>query len=983
MLLSQRHPICVWLFLAFASFLHSVDIPSEQINPVYTDNTGLLNQYNVRQWNTREGFPANSILTLMQGKDGFLWFGSFNGLIQFDGVNSQVYTKYEIPELSDHAITALHQNEAGTFYFGTQDGLAIQHDGVWRVFKEDQGLPGNYIFALFYDSRRRLWVGTDRGVTYLTEEGFSTHGLTESLTSGQINDIIEDPQGQVWVATQNNGLFRITGESVLELNPENGLLSNTVTALAIDPQGTIWAGSDNGLNSIDSRMIINSYANLPEKQISCLAFDQHRTLWIGTLQGVCIYSDGQFSDLLSLDQLQYWPRKIIEDREGNIWIGTYRSGVYKLNRGKFLTLTQKNGLSGQKILSLFGPTDGDVLIATDNGLDIFSGGKTSPLLTANQLPFPVVKDVYKDTLKRLWICTRSGLMVIDGPDTTIYTTENGLSDNYARTVLEDSRGNIWVGTINGLDFFDGKSFRHYTRAQGLAGDYIIALFEDSQGDLWVGARGGLSRIHDGLISSFYKADGLPGNTVFRIHEDEQGALWIGTDGGIARFHRNTFFSFDSRHGLPTDVTFQILEDDLGQLWVASNLGVYTLTKGDLLQVMRGERSRIEPRIFDHHDMNATECTASSRSIMDDDGKFWFATNNGVAVMDPGDIRVNTIAAPILIQSIKIEDLDTPLTESIQLRPDQRRLQINYTALSYISPERVQFKYMLVGYDPDWIDGGTSREILYPSFPTGQYTFKVIACNNDGIWNENAAHLDIQKTDYFYKSIWFYVILVCVSVFSVYGYYKIRVIQMARYQRQLEQEVSERTLEIQEKTEQLHQFNEQLKELARIDHLTGLLNRRYFYELLSREWRHGIRQKIPITILMIDIDYFKYYNDNYGHLAGDTCLQQVANAIRESVLRATDLYARYGGEEFIIALSSCSLDDGIKKAELVRQQVEKLSIPHAHSAAAAVVTISLGVASVVPREDDPYKELIHAADEALYLAKESGRNRVAAKGNGAV
>ncbi len=942
-----------------------------------THRNQYISQYNIRHWTTLDGFPSNSILTLIQSQDGFIWMGSYNGLIQFDGANARVHDKYSDKYLPSNSILSLYQDASGHFFFGTQNGLTVSTKEGWLVFQKEHGLPSNFIFSILRDSQQRLWVGTDRGLCYKVNNRFTNESLDSSLINVPVNDLMEDRLGQLWVATQGSGVVRIQSGGIQIFNQTAGLPSNNANALELDRDGSVWVGTDEGLCRIGSDMELTQYPDVPEKWIRCLRFDRQNQLWVGTDQGICIYYDKQFSSILKVGLPQYQPQDIIEDIEGNIWVATYRSGVFKLHLGKFSTISEIDGLSGQKVLSLFHTRENNILAATDNGLDIISNGKISVLKPADQLPIPSVKDVYQDSRDRLWICTRAGLIQISDGEETLITTEDGLSDNYVRTAMEDSNGNIWIGTQDGLNLLSGNEFQQFDVSHGLASPFIIALFEDSRGDIWISTRGGLTRYSNGSFQSYYMKDGLPGNVVFRIHEDEQGLLWIGTDGGVVQFDGSSFTSYTMADGLPVETAFQVLEDNNGNLWVSSDQGIYKMSRQKLLQLKDGNVSSLTPRLFTHHDgMRTSECTASSRAVKDDAGRIWFATFDGIALINPAKVTINTVPTPVLIQDIQVNDNPLPVGQAILMQSDQNRLQIRYTALSYVSPEQVRFKYMLEGHDADWIDAGTTREILYPSFPAGRYTFKVIACNNDGIWNLTGAELVIRKLEHFYKSPWFYFSMVGLGVLVFWVYFRLRVMKMKENQKLLEDQVSERTQEIQDQHKQLENYTQLLEDLAQTDPLTGLLNRRTFFDLLDREWRHCIRDERPITIVMIDIDYFKRYNDRYGHLKGDDCLQEVAGQIKKAVKRSTDLTARYGGEEFIVALPRCDISNGQSKAAEIREKVSQLRLEHADSPAADHVTISLGAACIVPKKGESYLPLINTADEALYQAKSDGRNRVA-------
>jgi diguanylate cyclase (GGDEF)-like protein len=301
-------------------------------------------------------------------------------------------------------------------------------------------------------------------------------------------------------------------------------------------------------------------------------------------------------------------------------------------------------------------------------------------------------------------------------------------------------------------------------------------------------------------------------------------------------------------------------------------------------------------------------------------------------------------------------------------PGAGELEIHYAALSLIDPDNVRFRYRLEGFDSAWVDPGTRRTAFYTNTPPGRYRFRVIACNNDGLWNENGASIEITLEPHFYQTIWFYGLCalgVAVIAFASHTY---RVRSLTRRKRELIQLVSERT-------KQLEDANEILRRLSAQDGLTGIANRRHFDEELSREWRRSARSHQQLSLLMIDIDSFKSYNDRYGHQQGDDCLKRVASTLQELLKRPGDLCARYGGEEFAVILPGTSSDGATQVAETLRAGIEALQIPHAKATSAGIVTVSIGVSSASSFQPEEPTSLISRSDEALYRAKQNGRNRV--------
>ena len=416
--------------------------------------------------------------------------------------------------------------------------------------------------------------------------------------------------------------------------------------------------------------------------------------------------------------------------------------------------------------------------------------------------------------------------------------------------------------------------------------------------------------------------------------------------------------------------YAILEDGRGNLWMSCSRGIFSVRRQDLEDVANGKAAKFASVSFGRADgMRSAECSGFTQPAgwRTHDGRLWFPTIEGAVVIDPDHIKTNMIAPPVVIERAVADHRELPRRDRQELALERGELEFHYTALSFVDPERVRFRYKLEGFDPDWIDAGNRRVAFYTNIPPGKYTFRVRACNNDGIWNEEGDALRFSLTPQFRQTGWFYGLIGLGLVGVGFGAARVRAARAKARERELKQQVAERTV-------QLEEANTKLQQLSELDPLTGIANRRRFEETLEREWRRASRDNRPLSLVMIDIDYFKDYNDAYGHQLGDECLRRVATEIREAITRPGDLVARYGGEEFAAILPSTPAKGAFAVAELLRVRVERMGTRHLKSPI-GVVTISLGVASMTPGESFAKETLLAAADGALYAAKRAGRNRV--------
>ncbi len=443
-------------------------------------------------------------------------------------------------------------------------------------------------------------------------------------------------------------------------------------------------------------------------------------------------------------------------------------------------------------------------------------------------------------------------------------------------------------------------------------------------------------------------------------------------GGLNRLKNGKFTPFTRKDGLFDDVQYAILEDGRGYLWMSCSRGIFRVRRQDLEEVAEGTRKSVTSVSFGRADgMRSSECSGFTQPAgwKSHDGRLWFPTVDGAVVIDPDRIKTNMRPPPVVIEQTLIDRRLVPRTAQAEILPGRGDLEFHYTGLSFIDPDRVYYKYKLEPFDKEWIDAGTRRVAFYTNIPPGRYTFRVQACNNDGIWNETGDAVGFRLRPHFRQTPWFLGLCAVALTLAVYGVLRLRAARARAREGELKAQVAERTV-------QLEELNVKLQQLSEIDSLTGIANRRRFEVTLAREWKRAFRDELPLSLIMIDIDFFKDFNDANGHQVGDQCLRRVASEIREALTRPGDLLARYGGEEFAAILPSTPLRGALAVAEVLRARVEALTIRHPQSPC-GVVTISLGVATAEPGGGSSPEMLVAAADEALYRAKRAGKNRMEA------
>lgn len=743
-----------------------------------------LSQFAHQVWSTENGLPQNTVHAILQTSDGYIWIATGEGLARFDGVSFTVFDKGNTAQFKSNDVRALAEDRLGALWIGTADGLVRMFKGEFKSFSAQEGLAGNAIQSLYKDHQGNLWIAASSGLTRLRDGVFSTFTTQPALPTSSVQSIFEDNEGTLWIGTAY-GLSRFKDGKLLNYAVPEGAANNSVVSINQDGQGRIWFGTLNGLACIDRGMFrtYTTQDGLPSNRIISLAPDRSGSLWVGTVGGLARFANNQFTGFgqevgLSGNIIL----SIFEDREGSLWVGTESGGLNLLKDKKFTTYTSREGLAGDLVKSVYEDRQGGIWIGTNGGgLSLFRDGKFTTYTTKDGLSSNVVLALCADNQGNLWAGTPDGLSRFNSGKFTNYTSADGLANDFVRSIFADRKGNLWVGTRGGLSLLRDGVFKLFTTIDGLPNDFVGAIHEDASGSLWIGTLVGLSKFTDERFATYTTKDGLSSDVVTSLYEDAEKTLWIGTNGGgLNRFKDGKFTAFTTREGLPDDVVYRVLEDRQGNLWLACSKGIFRLGKNQLDDSVRERGKPLSFVAYGTADgMITRECSGGGHPAAWEgiDGKLWFSTIKGVAMIDPEKIRINEQPPPVVINQVRIDDESITPGQQINLPPGKTRFDFYYTALSYIAPEKVSFKYRLEGFDSDWVDPGTRRVAYYTNLPPGNYTFRVIARNNDGIWNEIGAVFDLHLRPYFYQTYWFYALVVMSLVFLVWQAYRFRLRQV--------------------------------------------------------------------------------------------------------------------------------------------------------------------------------------------------------------
>jgi ligand-binding sensor domain-containing protein/signal transduction histidine kinase len=744
-----------------------------------------MSQYVHNIWQTDDGLPQNYVVAIVQTHDGYIWLATQEGLVRFDGIKFTVYDKRNTHEIKDNNIQALYEDRRGTLWFGTEGGgLTGLREGKFFSYSTKDGLPSDIVDAIFEDHNGDLWIGTAAGLGKLKDGKFSTLTVKDGLASDTIIALYEDREGNLWIGTDGAGLGQYKDGRINTFTTKEGLANDLVRAICEDAEGNLWIGTRDGLSKFKAGNFTtySTKQGLASNSVLAVFPDKDGSLWIGTDGGLNRFRDAQFTSYAKRDGLSDDSvGAICEDKEGDLWIGTYGGGLNRLKDARFTSYTTSFGLSDNDVRSILEDREGAMWIATRGGLNRIKDNKLVAYTIKQGLGNNSVLSLYEAKDGTLWVGTRSGLNRMDHGKFITYTTAQGLSDDTVLSMVEDGERRLWIGTSAGLSSLKDGKFTTYRAGEGLTNDSVWSLLADRKGALWIGTDGGgLNLLADGKFSSYTTKDGLANDVVLCIYEDAEGTLWIGTSGGLNRLREGKLAAFTAKDGLFDDVIFQILEDNNGNLWMSSNKGIFRVDKKQLDDFTEGTAGAILSISYGTADgMKSRECNGGFQPAgwKSKDGKLWFPTIKGVAVIDPSNIKLNERPPPVVIEAVLVDNELMDNRAPASLSPGKQKFEFHFTGLSFLAPEKVRFKYKLEGFDKDWVEAGTRRDASYTNLRPGNYRFRVVACNNDMVWNEAGALFEFYLKPHFYQTFSFYALCAAFLGLAAWGLYRLRLRQI--------------------------------------------------------------------------------------------------------------------------------------------------------------------------------------------------------------
>ncbi len=771
-------------------------------------------------WQFDDGLPQNSVQAAIQTHDGYVWAATPKGLARFDGVTFTVFTPENLPELKTLSITALCETKDGSFWIGTDNGLLRLKDGKFISYGEKEGLLNEHIRSLFEDKDGALWVGTTASVfSYnFIQEKFSAFAPPHWPVKEVVRSMAQDKTGTMWFGTglgvyrwQNNVGSLFNFQNTENWGKSNSIPNNSIRAVYCDRQGNVWLGSNRGLTLFQEGHCITFTREhgLADYIVTAIYEDHSGNLWIGSYGGLnrmkqtlpvrkldpLFQSSISFYKEVNAEGAPYDAvNSIFEDREGNMWIGA-KDGLSRIKNRDFIAFTQQDGLTHNNVTSIRTSSAGGLWIGTwGGGLNYYKDGFFTNYNTGG-----LVLGTFETAGNKVWYGTDY--------DGGLFRLENGKSiqmnfpDPAIKVLQQDRKGDLWIGTMSALDRLSNGKVTRYTTTNGLPGNLIRAILEDHEGNLWFGTGSGLSVRKDDRFISFTRTNGLSSDVINALYEDENHTLWIGTlTGGLNKYKDGKFTSYTTANGLFKDEIFEIIEDDFDNLWMTCRFGVFRVSKKEIEAFDRGDvRSITSVPYGKYEGMVSLECSAVAKpgACKTKDGRLWFPTAKGIAVVDPNySLKINEVPPPVVIEQVFHNHVRIDSTKERALPPSRGEMEFRYAALSFVEPAKNRFKYKLEGVDENWIDAGKRREAYYSKLPPGHYRFRVIACNNDDVWNETGASFEFQLKPYFYQRSSFYGLVALFIGLSGFGIHGFRVRHLRAREQELTKLVDERTKDLQ-------------------------------------------------------------------------------------------------------------------------------------------------------------------------------------------
>ncbi|NIM14305.1 MAG: helix-turn-helix domain-containing protein [Candidatus Aminicenantes bacterium] len=755
-----------------------------------------LDQYLVDKWDISVGIPSNSILSITQTPDGYLWIATTKGLVRFDGMKFSPIRLAEHPDIDPMKSAMpniLFKDREGILWFESAAGLTSYRyqTGQFQTFTSADGITRDGIRHIKDDMRGNLWICFDSSYVNRFFNGeFTAYNASHGLEGKKINAIVEDAKGNLLFGSRESGAgVFIYRDGKFFKYPIAGLDDVEIISMYGDRIGDLWIGTNNGLFRVTEKRTekYTTKDGLSDNFITSIIEDSDRNLWVGTVKGlnrIKTEPDGtiRFEPLLKLAHFTIFC--VFEDREKSLWIGTYKSGIRRLKEGKFISYAPLEDLQEEFLFSLFQDGGGDIWIGAYGG-KLFRCRDNDLIETVEppELSSTGIISIAEDAQGNLWLST-TGKGAFQKKNKTFvqWTTRDGLVDNTVTSILRDSQGNLWFSTFDGVSKIPVSGYinkgqiviESLNSRNGLKGKKVHNVYEDKNNNIWIAADNGITVLKDGKIEKKNMKYYLPGNSVTCIYEDVYApgngskgkrVYWIATHGGGLKrltLKDGIVTSYTTADGMASDFIYQFFEDKQRNFWLMSSSGILRVSKNELNRFATGSLDIINCTSFGTADgLKSLELDnefSRNSALRTRNGEFWFITKKGISIVNPATVHINKIPPQVVIEAVYFnwQSIRHYLHREIKAFKGITDFRFHFTATTFLSPEKIKFKYKLKGSDRRWVylPPGRERVAQYKDLEPGTYTFNVIACNSDGVWTRTGDSLTFILKPLFYQTLLF-------------------------------------------------------------------------------------------------------------------------------------------------------------------------------------------------------------------------------------
>lgn len=779
----QKHTIVIFLFFVL----------------LFSNRNAVAQQYNFINYTVENGLSQDQVLAVCQDNEGVMWFGTNGGgITKYNGITYE-YIK-DKDGLADNLIYTIVKDPQGRMWIGTNNGLTITDGKKYKNYTVENGLNHNRVFTVFFDSKGNTLLGTGKGVCTFKEFSSSFFSISPLLDSASVFNISEDSEHNLWFSTLGNGIFKYDGKNTINYTEKDGLATNYAYSVMEYKKGVYWFLMVSGLYECANGVIksINPANLLDLNTVNYYSFlKKDSCIWLSSNRGIIKIDNTvqQFTQNNGLLNNEIW--KIYSDRENNLWFASKQNGVSKLATERFYVFPEYEGVN-----KIFQAKEGRYWIGTNKGLTLMNGSSINTFTQKDwKHGVDKITSIVEDKNSTIWLGTGLGLLQFkSGQFFRIQSSSIYDKLNYIYDIYIDNKGEILLGTKEGVAKVINGSIKHLDWS-GLPKGFVYNINQDNSGNYWIGTETGLYMWNGEKITRYGEKQGFKAKQAFRIIKGLNRELWITSDVGIYKYDDDVFSQISEKDGLASNQVRSIVIDNNGIIWAGLPNGI------DKIQVLANGKYDI--RHYGVEDGFMGEVCMQNSILIDNQDKIWFGAQKGLMVYQPEYDNRNTLEPITHITNVllfggktdwktysdSLDQYNLPL--NLELNHERNYLVFNFAGVSLTAPAKVRYKYMLKGLDKDWLAETPKTEAIYPNLPPGEYEFLVRATNGDGVWNKRPASFKFIILPPFWRTWWFYSLIVFVLLSGVYSYVQIKIANS---------KIVKQKLVIEQKNEALNQAN---------------------------------------------------------------------------------------------------------------------------------------------------------------------------------